>query len=510
MYGYDPIFLEKRKLNEWLDESEENIVLIFDKNSLKFSASPNDSMKNNSQDKIFCLKKQFLFNPEIKDIFVKCALENGQIMVKKTYSSKNLYNNIGYYINKNVLLDIKSIKPSLFNKRVFKVSIATETTDQWQAEGENMYISKEMLALSKIGLFKNKKIKIDAQTKDGVQDTKLDTKLDRKNIPYKEDVYFEKLLSKALYDYSFKWDGPINAYLRYGEAYFFTSIFNQTYRVYGDTKDSAREAIINKIADLDRAFLEAAPRHEDSAKIYYRGMKQPFENLVKEGDSITVQNYMSITTKLVIGVGFSGIKKVGKDLVNSCCLYKILISNGVPYINMINTTKYKAENETLLPRNLKLTFIKKTTLPYQLYGEIPVIVIKVSLQNNDQFKIHSGCKKFYLGKLIHLDTNSINTKVIPEKVIREKVIREKVIPEKVIPEKVIRDKKKSTKKQTTNLKRCPNGTRKNKISGICEPITTNSIKKENQIVKQKTKSKRCPNGTRKNKISGLCEKITEI
>ncbi len=162
---------------------------------------------------------------------------------------------------------------------------------------------------------------------------------------------------------------------------------------------------------------------------------------------------------------------------------------------MINTTKYKAENETLLPRNLKLTFIKKTTLPHQLYGEIPVIVIKVSLQNNDQFKIHSGCKKFYLGKLIHLDTNSINTKVIREKVIREKVIR---------------DKKKPTKKPTTNLKRCPNGTRKNKISGICEPIITNSIKKENTIVKQKTKSKRCPNGTRKNKISGLCEKITEI
>ena len=162
---------------------------------------------------------------------------------------------------------------------------------------------------------------------------------------------------------------------------------------------------------------------------------------------------------------------------------------------MINTTKYKAENETLLPRNLKLTFIKKATLPHQLYGEIPVIVIKVSLQNNNQFKIHSGCKKFYLGKLIHLDTNSINTKVIPEK---------------VIPEKVIRDKKKPTNKQTTKSKRCVNGTRKNKISGLCEPIITNSVKKENKIVKQKTKSKRCPNGTRKNKISGLCEKINEI
>jgi len=477
MYGYDPIFLEKRKLNEWLDESEDNILVIFDKTSLKFSASPNDSMKHKSQDKVFCLKKQFLFNPEIKDIYVKCIIENDQLMVKKTYTNKTTYNNIGYYVNKNVLIDIKTIKPSLHEKRIFKVSINSYDEDK---NGENMYISKETLALSKIGVFKNKEINA------------LDKKIINKNIPYKEDVYFEKLLSNALFDYSYKWDGPINSYLRLGLPYFLTPIFNQTYKVYGDTKKNACFAILAKIEDLDRAFLEAAPRHEDSEKAYFRGMKQPFENFTKEGDSITVQNFMSITTNFKVAVGFSGIRKGG---LAKCCLYKILISNGVPYINMINTTKYKAENETLLPRNLKLTFIKKTTLPYQLYGEIPVIVIKVSLQNNDQFKIHSGCKKFYLGKLIHLDTNSINTKVIPEK---------------VIPEKVIRDKKKPTKKQTTNLKRCPNGTRKNKISGICEPITTNSVKKENTIVKQKTKSKRCPNGTRKNKISGLCEKITEI
>jgi hypothetical protein len=76
MYGYDPMFLEKRNINEWLQESEDNILVIFDKNSLNFSASPNTPMKNNSQDKIYCLKKQYLFNPEIKDIFVKCFIES--------------------------------------------------------------------------------------------------------------------------------------------------------------------------------------------------------------------------------------------------------------------------------------------------------------------------------------------------------------------------------------------------------------------------------------------------
>jgi hypothetical protein len=486
MYGYDPIFLEKRKLNEWLDESEDNILVIFDKNSLKFSASPNDSMKHKSQDKVFCLKKQFLFNPEIKDIYLKCIIENEQVMVKKTYANKTTYNNIGYYINKNVLIDIKTIKPSLHEKRIFKVSINSEDEDK---NGENMYISKETLALSKIGVFKNKEINA------------LDKKITNKNIPYKEDVYFEKLLSNALFDYSYKWDGPINSYLRTGLPYFLTPIFNQTYKVYGDTKKEACLAILAKVEDLDRAFLEAAPRHEDSEKAYFRGMKQPFENFKKEGDSISVQNFLSITTNFKVAVGFSGIGKAGQA---KCCVYKILVSNGVPYINMINTTKYKAENETLLPRNLKLTLIKKATLPHQYYGEIPVIVVRVSLQNNDQFKIPSGCKKFYLGKLISVKSSYLD---VISKTKTDKITSEKIIPEKVMPKKMLPERKNITKKQITKSKRCPNGTRKNKISGLCEAILTNSVKKENKPLKQKTKSKRCPNGTRKNKITGLCEKL---
>lgn len=36
---------------------------------------------------------------------------------------------------------------------------------------------------------------------------------------------------------------------------------------------------------------------------------------------------------------------------------------------------------------------------------------------------------------------------------------------------------------------------------------TNAYKKENETSKQKVNYKRCPNGTRRNKITGLCEKI---
>ena len=48
--------------------------------------------------------------------------------------------------------------------------------------------------------------------------------------------------------------------------------------------------------------------------------------------------------------------------------------------------------------------------------------------------------------------------------------------------------------ETKKRSKCPNGTRKNKISGKCE--------------KKSQKLRRCPNGSRKNKISGKCEKTS--
>jgi len=47
-----------------------------------------------------------------------------------------------------------------------------------------------------------------------------------------------------------------------------------------------------------------------------------------------------------------------------------------------------------------------------------------------------------------------------------------------------------------NKKRCPNGTRRNKKTGICE-------------AKKKTEN-RCPNGTRRNKKTGICEAKKKI
>jgi chemotaxis protein histidine kinase CheA len=59
------------------------------------------------------------------------------------------------------------------------------------------------------------------------------------------------------------------------------------------------------------------------------------------------------------------------------------------------------------------------------------------------------------------------------------------------------------------LKRCPNGQRRNKVTGECEPINKapKEIKQSSQAPKPKLK--RCPNGQRRNKQTGECEPINK-
>ena len=63
-------------------------------------------------------------------------------------------------------------------------------------------------------------------------------------------------------------------------------------------------------------------------------------------------------------------------------------------------------------------------------------------------------------------------------------------------------------KPIVKLSRCPNGTRRNQITKICEPNVKPNPKKSKKLKKsKKSKKSRCPNGTRRNKITNICEPI---
>ena len=235
----------------------------------------------------------------------------------------------------------------------------------------------------------------------------------------------------------------------------------------------------------------------------------PFKNLAKIGDTEIIPNFISITTGFNIALRFSGIPRGLR-----CCLYKLKIAKGVPFIDMINTTKYKHEKEILLPRNLLFKLVRLEYIKYGIYN-IPIACLNVELRYNDQFKVVNNCKKFIVGKLEPYSPSYISQNNL-KKIVNEKFPSAKDEHNKPINiETNIKDGNIQDEAQNHCVplvgKKCPKGYRINKSIGMCEfydptikKQKTQKVKKEKQE-KAESPKKRCPNGTRKNKITGNCE-----
>ena len=498
IYGKDPITKETIEVNEWLSENDDNILLIIDKSIKNVTLSQSETEKKNKiNEKIYLFKRSYLQVPEIKHIYFKCIIEEGQLMIKDTFNSKINFYNLGYYLGKNILLHLNEIKGKNINKNnIFKLELLSPKLDE--------FINKEALLMSQISLMSKNLLKAPSGLSQ-LEKLKFNNDL-KKNLPYKKDVYFEEILGKALTNYSYQWDVPINLYLRIGESYFDTTIFKQYYRRYGKTIQESIGAIKQKVLDLDRAFLEAAPRNEDNTKIYFRGMQRPFEKLSRIGDKETIGNFISITSSFNIALRFSGVVNGAK-----CCLYKLIIDKGIPFIDMINTSKFKMEKEILLPRNLIFELINLELIELGIHKtQVPIGVIKVHLQNKDQFKLTSGCNKFLIGKLEPYKPHYIVDKKIKEK---------KIIAKNNDNKPLVFDPKLEDIMETHKVplvgKRCPKGYRIHKPTNMCEFVhkTTNSTTKTAKTTKTKAnktanpeKKPKCKNGTRRNPKTGNCEK----
>lgn len=497
MYAYDPILLQKIEINEWINESPNNILVLLEyKNNNDIRSF---SQFNSKKYNIFALNKDYLQNINIRDIFFKCILVNDQLLPNETYKSKSQFYNLGFYLNRNILIDIDDLKPSKLKGQFFNLVLSNNVDD---------YINKEYLLLSNIGIAPSQKMKLKDLNKlskseqERIKKDEMRNKIiDNKNLPYKKEVYFENILAKALTNYSFQWDAPINTYLRTGLSYFDSPIFKKYYLRYGKTLKEAKNAVLNKIMDLDRAFLEAAPRNENANQVYWRGMKQNFTGLQNTGDRVVVPNFMSITTNYNIAVSFSDIRNV-----NKCCLYKIYIDKGIPFIDMVTTTKYKHEKEILLPRGLIFKLVGTETIKFPIYNKpnntIDIMIINVHMNNPLTFKIKTNCKSYNLAKLEQIKKptflqNSIDiTKTKPKAKIEKN--KENIKQD---------DKQDNDNKSKENIKRCPKGTRKNKKTGLCETIILKPdvLKQKSKGETVKEKLPNCPKGTRRNKKSGLCE-----
>ena len=390
---FDFISQEEFNINDFLLDDPDNNILIYLNNKI----NP------------ICFKRQYLETIRENNEFLECVIKNNQLMNKETQKGKPLFR-IGYYLYYqfiNALIDNESIK-KLKNKKkkIFKLNIPTVQEIQMIK-----CINKEFLNLSTIGL--------------NNQENKSLEKI---------DLYFDIVFNSSLRDYSYQWDAPINYYLRHGDIYFESTLFKTYWKRYysyvpeylsnmyklnvkiitaQDEKKyfimpkDINEAIQNvkeKIKQLDTCFLEAAPRIEKPTS-FWRGMKGTYPISDTGNTTYIIPNFLSTTTSLAIAYGFSGH-------INNCCIYEFVTDAGIPYVDMKLTTEYKREKEILFPRNLKITYINKY-LNTKINKE--VIRVRLSVSNDQQFIIPTGCNDMYIGKIepmkmVEVDEQSLKTK----------------------------------------------------------------------------------------------------
>ena len=460
MLVYDPINLENIPVADYLDNDANNIVIIY--NNKAYGVN----------------KALFMFNNEMK----RCIIANNALLKKKTYENPETFYNIGYFIGKKVIVNQNTLNNVLKEHRVIELTSKTSG---------DTYINKELLELTTIGILKPPSKK----------------SVGKVNFQYAyEDVYFDELMSKILHEYSGSLFKQINYNLLYPDYYNNDRPLEYYYKDINvlqiSNKDNLKNIDFKKgldkaIANIDRGFIEAAPRYEKTYvhQVFYRGMKEKYINtnggeLENIGDTALILNYTSVSSNKSVAKFFAG-NLVGKVTP----IYIIYLEEGLPFINMVSTAKIKKEKEYLLPRNIILELISKKGREYTLLAK-PF--------KKDQFTIRTGC--------FPLDTYDIQP-VSPPLPVSPAKLSAKLSVKKSVPSPV-KSKTKSNidsgnsgKSKKDNVKpvkskRCPNGMVRIKMMNECVP-------KQNIKPKAKPKAKakmaRCPKGTRRNPKTLNCD-----
>jgi hypothetical protein len=467
---YDPINLENIPVNDYLHNDANNIVVILNKKAYGVN------------------KALFMFNNEMK----RCIIRNNALLKQTTYDNPETFYNIGYFMGKKVIVNLDTLNDVLKTHRI--IELTSKTTG-------HTYINKELLELTTIGLLKQS-----------------DNSIGKVNFKHAyEDVYFDKLISDFLEEYTWFLYKHINNNLLNPEQYNNKKPLND--KLISVLKDDLKikskknfknidfkNALDKVITSIDRVFIEAAPRYENKYihKVFYRGMTQKYKNtdgneFENIGDTVLILNYTSVSSEYIVATDFAGEE-------SNPVIYKIYLEEGLPYINMVSTARMKDEKEYLLPRNIIFELISKDGNEY-------TVLAKPFKQ--DQFTIKTGC---YPIDFYDIVAPTVPPTVAPKMLSTPPKAKPKPKPK---VDSIVVGKVKIT---PVKLKRCPKGMMRNKITNECVPKDANAAKatnvakakpkattppkpKANPIKAKPIKAKleRCPNGTRRNPKTLLCE-----
>ena len=433
---YDPINLENIPINEYLNNDTNNVVIILHNKAYGVN------------------KALFMFNNEMK----RCIIKNKALLKQTTYDNPETFYNIGYFIGKKIIVNLNTLNDILKKHRIMEL-ISKTTGDT--------YINKELLELTTIGLLK----------KSGNSIGKINFK-----FAY-EDVYFDELISKLLEEYSWLLYKHINNSLLNPELYNnneplkyeLISVLKYDFKVRNKKifkNIDFKKAIDKIITKIDKVFIEAAPRYEKTyiKKVFYRGMRGKYINtngneLDNIGDTVLILNYTSVSSAYTEAEKFAG-------KASNAIIYKIYLEEGLPYINMVSTAIIKQEEEYLLPRNIIFELISKKGNEYTVLAK-PF--------KPDQFTIKTGCFLLDFYDIVSTKLSIPSTPKANKLNVDTGKSKVNIIPVK--------------------LKRCPKGMVRNKITNECVP------NKNAKPISPKSNAKlgRCPNGTRRNPKTLLCE-----
>jgi len=169
------------------------------------------------------------------------------------------------------------------------------------------------------------------------------------------------------------------------------------------------------IKKLDKLFQKEAKINDNPLFFVYRGMDQPYESSPSR-EPILLKNYVSTTPDASVAKSFT-------DDETQCCLFRFHVDVGVQYITVNDYySEEQGENEILFPRGLSITYMGES---------------KETIEDRDSDR---------------KDTVTIFDYKLTQ-------------GPAVVPQ---------TKASVDKPKRCPNGTRRNKIDGSCEPTRRKS------------------------------------
>lgn len=287
-----------------------------------------------------CLKKSYFNNIITDHLILTCIIKNNTLLFKETMKQKQYISLKPYGCKDPIIVEENKLVSKIKTKRIILL------TDH----------DKKVFGISKMLVIHN---------------------------PMSYDHYVKQYGIQADYQnplafYTSKWDNVINGYLRQGDPFFdHSTYFMDNIAIFGKNKPDAIKNIKNKLLLIDNAFHDA-PLTQTNL-VLYRGVKHKIDEPLYSGLQLS---FLSTTDDFNTAISFTSYE-------NNCCIYKLILDIGIPYIYLDFISQTQGENEFLLPRNLILEFKKQ----YKKEDE-NVFEFFATLDDNHRYKNTALCKEY--------------------------------------------------------------------------------------------------------------------